>query len=172
MIEEPNIQNPEVEFERQDLGAKPILGFLLGLCVAGVILYFVIWGLYRFLDARERAHQPQQNPLVKAGTETSFAPEVDLEQFPKPRLEKYERVDFNRFRRDEEQRLNSYGWVDEQAGVLRIPIDRAMELTAQRGLPVTPRSGEVPASVVNTVRRAAGSSDRSQLQKLQKGKEE
>lgn len=38
-----------------------------------------------------------------------------------------------------DQRLHSYGWVDQQAGVVHIPIERAMELLAERGLPV--RSG-------------------------------
>jgi hypothetical protein len=33
-------------------------------------------------------------------------------------------------------KLNSYGWIDKSAGVIRIPIDRAMDLLAQRGLPV------------------------------------
>jgi hypothetical protein len=31
--------------------------------------------------------------------------------------------------------LEGYQWVDEQAGVVRIPIERAMELLAERGLP-------------------------------------
>jgi hypothetical protein len=40
-----------------------------------------------------------------------------------------------RLRAADEAILNSYGWVDEEAGVVRIPIDRAMELTLERGLP-------------------------------------
>ncbi len=35
----------------------------------------------------------------------------------------------------EEKILHSYGWIDQQKGIVRIPIERAMELTAQRGLP-------------------------------------
>jgi hypothetical protein len=35
--------------------------------------------------------------------------------------------------------LQSYGWIDQQKGVVRIPIERAMELTAERGLPVRKR---------------------------------
>ena len=30
--------------------------------------------------------------------------------------------------------LHSYGWVDQQAGIVRIPIDRAMTLLTERGL--------------------------------------
>ena len=36
----------------------------------------------------------------------------------------------------EERTLYSYGWVDERAGIVRIPIERAMDLLVQRGLPL------------------------------------
>jgi hypothetical protein len=39
------------------------------------------------------------------------------------------------YRAAQQQKLNSYGWVDRSAGTIRIPIERAIELTAQRGLP-------------------------------------
>ena len=61
----------------------------------------------------------------------------------------------------EEQTLHSYGWVDQQAGVVRIPIDRAMELLAQRGLPTRPQAGVVPPSDVNMAKEAARRSDTS-----------
>ena len=61
----------------------------------------------------------------------------------------------------EEQTLHSYGWVDQPAGVVRIPIDRAMELLAQRGLPTRPQAGTVPPSEINMVKEAARRSDTS-----------
>src|SRR5208282_5249649 len=44
--------------------------------------------------------------------------------------------------------LHSYGWVDEKAGTVRIPIERAMDLLVQRGLPVRSQgaSGEDAAA--------------------------
>jgi hypothetical protein len=54
---------------------------------------------------------------------------------PEPRLEETPAPDLKAFRDSEEKALTSYGWVDQKAGVVRIPIDRAIELTAQRGLP-------------------------------------
>ena len=35
----------------------------------------------------------------------------------------------------EEAALNSYGWVDKDAGIVKIPVDRAMEILAKKGLP-------------------------------------
>lgn len=46
----------------------------------------------------------------------------------------------SRVRDEEDQLLHSYGWVDQNAGVVRIPIERAMDLLLQRGLPTRPES--------------------------------
>jgi hypothetical protein len=56
-------------------------------------------------------------------------------------LEINERGQFRDFLINQESQLNSYGWVDEKGGVAHIPIERAMELTVQRGFPVYPQSG-------------------------------
>jgi hypothetical protein len=149
-------------FERQDLTARGVFVFLISLAIGGVLVVFVVWGLYQFMDARQRSHQPPQSPLVKqAETDTRIVPPDEIAKFPEPRLERNERVEINDFRLKEEQTLNSYGWVDEKAGVVRIPIERAMQLLAQRGLPTNPKAGTAPQSVVNVVNQAAERSDTS-----------
>jgi len=65
----------------------------------------------------------------------------------------------------EEQTLNTYGWVDQKAGVVRIPIERAMQLIAERGLSTTPKVGAIPPSEVNVVNQAAERADVSNLPK-------
>jgi hypothetical protein len=157
-------EHEEVGFEHQDLSARAVFAFLIGLALAGVLVYFVIWGIYHSLDAYQRGHQPPQSPLVKpAETDTRIVSPDEVTKFPQPRLEGNERLEINDFRLKEEQTLNSYGWVDEKAGVVRIPIERAMELVVQRGLPTTPRVGTAPPSPVNVVNRAAERSDTSNL---------
>jgi len=156
-------QNEEVDFEREDLGTKPILIFLLALTIGCVLVAIALKGLYSYLDAYENRHQPAQNPLVQqTTTDTRTVNPGDIQQFPQPRLETNETREINAFRLQEAQTLNSYGWVDEQAGVVRIPIDRAMALVAQRGLPTRPQSAVVPPSDVNMGKEAAQSSDTSQ----------
>jgi hypothetical protein len=155
-------QNEEVDFEREDLGAKPILIFLLALTIACVLVALALKGLYSYLDAYENRHQPVQNPLVQqTTTDTRTVERGDIKKFPQPRLESDETTEINAFRLQEEQALNSYGWVDEQAGVVRIPIDRAMALVAQRGLPTRPQAGVAPPSDVNMSNEAAHRSDTS-----------
>jgi len=163
MIEETKHgQHEEAGFERQDLSAKAVFAFLIGLAVAGVLVYFVIWGIYHSMDAYQKAHQPPQSPLVKpADTDTRIVAPNEVTKFPQPRLERNERLEIDDFRLKEEQTLNSYGWVDEKTGVVRIPIERAMKLVAQQGLPTTPEAGTAPSSPVNVVNQAAERSDTS-----------
>jgi hypothetical protein len=56
--------------------------------------------------------------------------------FPHPQLQKTPIPDLKAFHEAEDQVLNSYGWMDQPKGVVRIPIARAMELVVQKGLPV------------------------------------
>ncbi len=159
---------------RQDLGSKPIFAFIISVVVIGVLVYYVIWGIFHFLDAYDRKNQKPMSPMVQVEQDTR---ETDLakthekiqQQFPEPRLEDNERTELNDFRYSEEERLNSSGWVDQSAGVAHIPITRAMELIAQRGLPPTPQAGTAPPSTVNMAKEAAAKSDTSAGQKVPAG---
>ena len=135
-------------YERQDIGAKGVLYFLLGLAVAGLLVYFVVDGLYSFLDKRSEAQQAAVNPLVTnaPGDTRNISQDYPQGAFPNPRLEVEERGQLNYIRIKEEQTLDSYDYVDKNAGTVRIPIDRAMDLIAQRGLPVQKAATEAPAT--------------------------
>ena len=162
MSDETKHVHGEEGFERQDLSAQGVYVFLISLAVGGVLVYFVIWGFYHFMDARQKSRQPEQNPLAtQVETNTRIVSSEEITKFPQPRLERNERVEIRDFRLKEEQILNSYGWVDEKAGVVHIPIERAMQLLAQKGLPTTPKAGTVPPSDVNTAAQAAQRSDTS-----------
>jgi hypothetical protein len=153
----------DLGFERQDLGSRPIFGFILSLVIVGILIYYVLWGMFNFLDAFNRKHQRPVSPMVKAPADTRTVTPAMIQQFPEPRLEDNERTELNDFRYNEEEKLNSYGWVDQNTGVVHIPISRAMELIAQQGLPTTPKAGTMPLSPVNLARAAAEASDTSAM---------
>jgi len=125
-------------YERQDLQPSGILYFLLGLGVATLFCILGIRGLYAVLDRHEKTLQPAVNPLVTnvPADTRHIAPEYPQSAFPNPKLEEDERGQLNGIRIEEEKTLYSYGWVDEKAGTVHIPIERAMDLLVQRGLPV------------------------------------
>ena len=140
-------------FEREDVNTAPLFGFLIGLVVTGVIVYYVIWGTFRFMDAYERRQEHTKSPMVagesaKDRRESNAARthEKIQQEFPQPRLEDNEVTEINDFRYQQDETLASYGWVDQGGGVVRIPIDQAMKLIAQRGLPTAPKAGVAPAA--------------------------
>lgn len=138
-------------YERRDIGVSGVLYFLLGLAVAGLIVHFIVTGLYAYLDKRNEARQIPVSPLVtNAPADTRHLPtdyrDYLKQNFPSPQLEIDERNQLDKIRVNEEQVLNTYDYIDQNAGTVRIPIDRAMDLIAQRGLPVRPQSSETPAN--------------------------
>lgn len=58
----------------------------------------------------------------------------DLPARPGP--ETYTGLTYRDLKVQDERLLTTYGWVNQQEGVVRIPIDRAIDLVAERGLPV------------------------------------
>lgn len=137
----PENQQGNGGYERQDIGVAGILYFLLGLLVFGVFVYLVAAVMYSYLEKRSNAEQAPVNPLVtNAPADTRKLP-VDYkdylkQNFPSPQLEIDERGQLDKIRRDEEETLSTYNYIDKSAGTVRIPIDRAMDLIVQRGLPV------------------------------------
>ena len=74
------------------------------------------------------------------------APESLTQQPPAPRLQQREPKDLAAFRHEEAEVLSTYGVVDKEKGVYRIPIDQAMKLMLERGLPVAGETAAVPAA--------------------------
>ena len=91
-----------------------------------IVVHVAILLLFNFFDSRARQQAAAAYPLATQQGERLP---------PEPRLQTEPREDLAALRTREDATLSSYGWVDRNAGVVRIPIDRAMELTLQRGLP-------------------------------------
>jgi hypothetical protein len=152
----PENPNGHASFERQDLQPSGILYFLLSLLVVTGICLVGLGGFYTYLDRRDKALQPPVNPLAtNVPTDTRhIAPGYPQTAFPNPRLEEDERGQLNGILLQEEKTLYSYGWVDEKAGTVRIPIERAMDLIVQRGLPVRPQGAASEGPAVKTAVRS------------------
>jgi hypothetical protein len=155
--------NSHGNYERRDIGASTIIYFLVGLAVFIFIAYVVSKGVFYELDRRSQEQQTPVSPLVtNAPTDTRHLPSeyktdsksTDYEKyleknFPAPQLETDERTQLNSVRLNEEQILSTYGYVDQNAGIVRIPIERAMDLIAQRGLPVRAQTDAVASTAAN-----------------------
>lgn len=133
-IPRERVQNPEVLYEREDLSARGIIGFLFGLIVTVVLMHFIVWGLYRVFAHGEVMAQPRSAAII---TPSSTLPTgIDpVQRFPQPTLQPDPPADLNKFRALLEQHLDGYGYIDPKQGTMYIPIGRAIDLTAQQGLP-------------------------------------
>jgi hypothetical protein len=120
----PLRENPEVSHERSDVDIRAILGFGAALILTAIVIHL---GLYWMLE-----HYEERSTRTAPAVSAPYAAE---EQIPPPRLEISPRRNLAEMRAAEERELTTYGWADKEKQAVRIPIDRAMELLAQRGLP-------------------------------------
>jgi hypothetical protein len=72
---------------------------------------------------------------------------------PAPRLQTQPFKDIYLLHQGEAEKLGSYGWVDKEAGVTRIPIDRAIDVLLEKGIPART---EVPAGLNQVVEDSSG----------------
>ncbi len=125
-----------VGHEETDVNPWVVGKFAIGLTVVCVLSLGLLYGVFRFMLSQEGGKAPE---IVKSP--------------PNPRLEVVPPVELRAFRTAEDQELSTYGWVDQQKGVVRIPIDRAIDLLAKKGLPART---EQPAASNVTVPMESG----------------
>lgn len=114
-------------YETTDVPFRPWAWFSFGFIVLMVIIYLAVSLFTRFL----------------AGTDTVIGRTVhnadkSLGQFPQPRLQADPPADLQAYFKEKEQDLTTYGWVDRKAGIVRIPVDRAIDSFIRQGPPVRP----------------------------------
>jgi hypothetical protein len=112
-------------YERRDVDSVSMLLLVFLLLVGLALTELIAAGGLEFL----------KRSISAPGATRVSAPATT--QFPEPRLQISSRADLKQFQARDEARLHSYGWVDRKAGTVRIPVDRAIELLLQRGLPKT-----------------------------------
>jgi hypothetical protein len=117
---------PDVQHEHSDVNIAAVFGFGAALLVAAVVIHLLVYVLFQYYEARESQRVVPQFPLAVA---------QERRVPPEPRLQTNPRQDLADLRAQDDETLSTYGWVDRNAGVVRIPIDEAIRLTLERGLP-------------------------------------
>jgi hypothetical protein len=140
------MREPDRGYETRDFRPGLVIGIGAGL--AGLILAALVGmrGLLGLLVRDDARRRPE--PISLAAGESTQVP-------PAPRLEPNPARSLEQVRAAEEAILNGYGWVDEAAGVVHIPIERAIRLTVERGLPVAGPAAEVADSTPPSSPQAA-----------------
>ena len=156
-------------YEVTDVSVQGIMVFLIGLFISvGVffVLCFVIGTVINHgIEKRDGPPNQWNQANIPAGKLRNMESNPAMQQqelkqltqtFPTPRLQGDDgNQDTADLHAREDLLLDNYSWVDRSKGTVRIPIDRAMELIAQRGLPVAQQpqqneplmAGDSPISV-------------------------
>jgi hypothetical protein len=125
----------EVKYETEDFSPRGIRWFTAGLAVLAVTVLVLMGALLWLLSGGWPPRQGIVTPLVPA-------PNMS----PQPDLQVASSLDYQQMRAAEEAQLRSYRWVDREAGIAAIPIERAMEILADRGMPAQKPQAKRPQS--------------------------
>jgi hypothetical protein len=143
-------------YERSDANITGIVVFLTALGIFAAVTGLLCYGIGAVINA----HLNKED-----GPNTKWTKTVDIRQlgnmpsspelqnkiatltqnFPAPRVQiDNGDQDIASLHAREDLLLDNYTWVDQSKGTVRIPIARAMELIAQRGLPMAPAAQVQP----------------------------
>lgn len=143
-------------YEPTDARVSGVLVFLVAMSIFVAIAGLAAFGIGRFLNARMAKEdgpkskwattvdiRPLGNMPSNAEMEKKMGEMVD--RFPTPRVQVDDGLqDLANLHGREDLLLDHYSWADQGQGKVRIPIERAMELMAVRGLPVAPAVKQSP----------------------------
>jgi hypothetical protein len=113
---------PSSGHERRDISPATVLRWGAGIFVLLILAALAMWFLLGRYDRELAEESPAPSPLA------SYGPQEP----PEPRLQVDPAADIARLRATEQTQLDGYGWVDRQGGSVHIPIERAMQLLAER----------------------------------------
>lgn len=140
MTDHSRPQHEPAEFD-SEIHVRAIFFAIAGLALVIALSFVGVIAFSKVLKARAIQRDPAPLPVAEAN-----------QPRPRPRaaLQADPTADMVKFAKEEEAALTSYAWVDRASGVVQIPVDRALELVAERGLPVPPPMPEVVAAPEGT----------------------
>ena len=134
-----NNHEPGVRAEPDRVSSRIVVGFGIVLVILTVVAMALMAALFRGID--KSAQRKDEATVAAAGLQTR-----EGRIPPAPRLLVYEPRHWKSFREAEAERLSTYGWMDRSTGAVHVPIERAMDLIAVRGVgPLPPAPIAMPA---------------------------
>jgi hypothetical protein len=124
-------------YETADVSAGPTLRAGIYILLAMFVTAAILVPLYDLFVREEKAGQAPAATALK--TDTKPAPPQG------PRLLTAEDKTLAAFRAQEDALLTGYGWAEKDKGIVRIPVDEAMRIVVERGMPAFPAAAASPA---------------------------
>jgi hypothetical protein len=127
MSELRDADDAEVVHEESDVNAGAILRYGAGLVLIAAVVHLFLWWLLGVYSHQNERAQTQAYPM--ASSQQDRLP-------PTPRFQQNPQQELQELRAKQKALLEGYSWANKEAGTVRIPIEDAMRLVVQRGLPV------------------------------------
>ena len=126
MSELRKTDNVEVVHEESDVDVGAILRYGVGLVVIAAVVHLFLWWLLGVYERQNERAQTQVYPMA-VGQQNRMP--------PSPRFQENPQEELQALRAKQKALLEGYGWVNKEAGIARIPIEDAMKLVIEKGLP-------------------------------------
>lgn len=128
MVETPADVSPHATaHEDTDVNVRALNIFMMCLVGSLVVTGIVVFVQYRLFERMARENDPPESPRAEERVAS-----------PGPGLQINELSDGQAFQAEQKAELARTGWVSKDEKLVRIPIERAMELVAKNGLPKWP----------------------------------
>lgn len=143
------ITNPDVAHEESDVAVRPLLWFVGGLTAFTIIVCVAMWIMFQYFYNREVSQELKASPLARQGEER-LPPEPRLQLAPGfgvttgdgqrhnlsyenyPEGVPQPQSEYLVVRGEWMRELDDYGWADEKAGTVRLPVEDAISLYAEQ----------------------------------------
>jgi len=111
--------------------------FVVILTATTIFCMVLVWGVFEYMSSSAASRDAVRPAVAGPAVTPSIADGriVGSSARPGPEMLVIEPTVLEAFRAREDAELSTYGWVDENAGVVRIPIERAKDLMLERGYP-------------------------------------
>jgi hypothetical protein len=160
--QEPEEIDASKGYEASDVRVSGVVVFLVALGIFAAVTGVLAYGIGKVINARMNK---EDGPPSRWSRTVDLRPLGDMpnnpemqnkvaeltRSFPTPRVQTDDgNQDVADLHAREDLLLDNYSWADSSQGKVRIPIERAMELLAQRGLPVAPAAEQAPLMTGDT----------------------
>lgn len=120
-------------YETRDVNVKSIAKYGIAIVVLALVAHLLVWLVFDFFVGEADKRDPVLSPLAPKQLQLPPQPRLQAEVIGDDRNQlPFDSLTLkNQVFHQEEDLLNSYGWIDKNAGIVRIPIDQAMKLVAK-----------------------------------------
>lgn len=139
-------------YETRDAHLSPLLKFTFWLLVSVAVIFAGTYGMLRLIQKIPAIGEREAHPLAALNDPIPPAPNLEMKPGVKQGwdgklIDQSQRQPFTTrmwsdMKVEAQEKVSTYGWIDQQAKIVHIPIERAMELSLRKGFPVREKPKE------------------------------